>query len=99
MARPSLFNLLEAEMRLERASALARVGEKIQKALDEAGLLAARLQKEPPGADREMLLTRYREARSRAEENRYYLIVQREALGLLDHQIVDEIYPMPPPLR
>ncbi len=94
-----MVQLLEAEMRLERTSALARIGEKLQKAIDEAKALGEQLGREPPGPPREALLVRHREARRRAEEYRYYLVVQREALGMRDQKIVDEIYPMPPAVR
>jgi hypothetical protein len=30
---------------------------------------------------------------------RYYLVVQREAMGLRRHADVDRVYPIPPPLR
>lgn len=86
-------------MRLERSSALARIGEKLQRAIDEAKALAEQLGGEPPGTTRDALLERHREARRRAEEYRFYLVVQREALGMRDQKIVDEIYPMPPPVR
>lgn len=96
MARPNLLDLLETEMRLERSSALARVGEKLQRAIDETNRLGAQLDLVGPGPERARLLERYAESRRVAEEQHYYLIVQREAIGMLEHAIVDEIYPLPP---
>ena len=99
MPRFDMMQLLEAEMRLERTSALARLGDRLQKAIDETRALAERLRGEPPGELRERLLQQHREARQRVERDRFYLIVQREALGMTEHAVVDEIYPLPPTAR
>ncbi|MCU0659332.1 MAG: hypothetical protein MUF64_29950 [Polyangiaceae bacterium] len=99
MPRFDMMQLLEAEMRLERTSALARLGDRLQKAIDETRALAERLRDEPPGEQRLRLLQQHQEARQRADRDRFYLIVQREALGLTEHAVVDEIYPLPPAAR
>ena len=41
---------------------------------------------------------RYRQARSRALDARHTLIIQREAIGLRNHRIVDQQFPEPPVL-
>ena len=43
------------------------------------------------------LLSGYRAARARADERLLYLKIQREALGLRNHALVEELYRLPPP--
>ena len=38
----------------------------------------------------------YRELRQQAVKYRWYMEVQREAIGLRHHQRLDEFYPIPP---
>jgi hypothetical protein len=40
----------------------------------------------------------YQHARARALQARLRLVIQREALGLRRHAVVDQQYPEPPPL-
>jgi len=44
------------------------------------------------------VLARYRQARSRALDARHTLIIQREAIGLRNHRIVDRQFREPPVL-
>jgi hypothetical protein len=78
----------------ERAAALMRISRTLESLLDQlqtarAGVQTAR------GADREHELAAWRELRARALKYRWYLEVQREALGLRQHQHLDEFYPIP----
>ena len=50
------------------------------------------------GEVRVALLRRYRELRLDALHYRWYLDVQREALGLRPHETVDQYYSVPGPL-
>lgn len=99
MSRDQMMALLEAEFKQERTDALGRIGRKLQTAIDEAKALDERLAHLPSGPTREQHLERYREARARVEEFRYYLVVQREAIGVLEHSILDEMYPLPRLIR
>jgi len=47
------------------------------------------------GAARAAALASYREARARALDARHTLIIQREAIGLRNHRIVDQQFPEP----
>ena len=47
------------------------------------------------GAARADEVARYREVHGRARQYRWYLEVQREALGLRPHRSVDEFYRIP----
>jgi hypothetical protein len=44
-------------------------------------------------------ITRYNRQREQVRTRYYYLIVTREALGIIHHQRLEEIYRIPPPKR
>jgi hypothetical protein len=44
-------------------------------------------------------IVRYNRQRERVRTRYYYLIVTREALGIIHHQRLEEIYRIPPPKR
>jgi hypothetical protein len=46
--------------------------------------------------DRARAVSRYRELRAHAVRYRWYLEVQREAIGLRHHHRLDEFYRIPP---
>jgi len=48
------------------------------------------------GPEREREVAAWRDLRARAVKYRWYLEVQREALGLRQHQLLDEFYRIPP---
>jgi hypothetical protein len=83
----------EAELDRERAAALGRAGAKVEERLDECRRLGEDL---GPGDRSGPTLERYRAARAAAEEARWALCVQREALGLVEHHWVERLFPLPP---
>lgn len=86
---------VEVEILKEKAGALGRVGERLDGSLARLAELQARIAR--AGRDeRAALIAAYRAERARAVELRYYLVVQREALGLRRHAHVDRAYPLPP---
>lgn len=89
---------VDLEILREKASALGRVGERLSASLVRLSELAWRLAEAPDEEERSRLARRYAEERARAAELRYYLVVQREAIGLRRHGDVDRAYPLPPPL-
>ncbi|HXG02092.1 MAG TPA: hypothetical protein VNO23_01585 [Candidatus Binatia bacterium] len=93
--RREAYERLQSEIAREKAATLGRAGERLQAALDEAWALLARLEQAPP-AERGGLLAAYRRARDRAVQARLTLIIQREAIGLRQHRIVDQQFPEPP---
>ena len=87
----------EEEIRAEKAATLGRVGERLETALSEvAAVRRALAAAEPPARDR--LGAEYEAARRRAIDARRVLIIQREAIGLRNHRVVDQQFPEPPPL-
>lgn len=88
---------VEVEIMKEKASALGRVGERLDASLARLAILSARIA-EADRHERHRLEAEYRAERARAAELRYYLVVQREALGVRRHADVDRAYPVPPPI-
>ena len=82
----------------EKAAALGRAGERLEAALREAADLATHV-RVAAGAERTALVAAYRAARAQAIRLRTYLLIQREAMGLRRHAVVDAQYPEPPVLR
>ena len=88
----------EKEILAEKAATLGRAGERLEAALREAAALHDALDRAPEGPARERARASYREARRRALEARRTLIIQREAIGLRNHRLVDQQFPEPPRL-
>ena len=87
-------NLLH-ELNEERAAALLRISRTLE------GLIAQlQTQRErivvAAAAERDVERERYRELHAQAVKYRWYLEVQREALGLRHHHRIDEFYAIPP---
>jgi hypothetical protein len=86
----------EQEILAEKASALGRAGERLEEALAEVARLAAALEAVTDTQERRRLTAEYEEAWSRAARARLALLVQREAVGLRHHRLVDQQFPEPP---
>jgi hypothetical protein len=87
---------VDKEILGEKAAALGRAGERLEAALAELREAAERLD----GADesrRDDLRAAYRRARERARTARLHLLIQREAVGLRSHRVVDQQFPEPAP--
>jgi hypothetical protein len=96
MSRAETHRRIEQEITREKASALGRAGERLEAALDEARALARALDGAPAPGRRARLLAEYEAARQRALAARLALLIQREAVGLRQHRLVDQQYPEPP---
>jgi hypothetical protein len=88
------YGRLELELQEERAAALRRISETLESLIDQLAALRASI-----GAahwsDPSPELAHYRRLRRRAVEYRWYLEVQREALGLHPSHRIDEFYRIP----
>jgi len=83
------------ELQEERAAALARISRRLERLLDQ--LQATREQIAcDRDEDRARDIAAYRELHKEAVKYRWYLEVQREAIGLRHHQHLDEFYRIPP---
>ena len=88
---------VEEEIRGEKAAALGRAGERLEAALTELEDAARSLDEVPDDARRAELRDAYRSARERARTARLHLLIQREAVGLRNHRVVDQQFPEPAP--
>jgi hypothetical protein len=84
-----------AQLNEERVSALVRISKTLETLLSQLHESRARLA-DMRGDARARELAAYRDLHQRASQYRWYLEVQREALGLRHHHRLDEFYRMPP---
>jgi hypothetical protein len=99
MSRPRLHEghrRINAEIAQEKAAALGRAGERLEQALGEVAACGRRLEAALGAEERAGLLDQYERARARASQARVALLIQREAVGLRHHRIVDQLFPEPP---
>jgi hypothetical protein len=87
-------NDLLRELQEERAAALRRISRRLELLLDELRASGERLAG-AEGVERSAEIASYRELRAEAIKYRWYLEVQREALGLRHHDMLDEFYRIP----
>ena len=87
---------INAEIAQEKAGALGRAGERLEAALEHVASLGRRLDVTWDPDEHGRLLGEYESARIRAVHARLALVIQREALGLRHHRIVDQQFPEPP---
>jgi hypothetical protein len=88
----------EKEIVAEKAATLGRAGERLEAALALAATLRLAVEGTDDGPARDLALAEYRAARARALDVRHTLIIQREAIGLRNHRILDQQFPEPPRL-
>jgi hypothetical protein len=94
--RQDTYQRLEREIAGEKAAALGRAGERLEQLLAEVALIGRRIDEAAEPGARERLRAEYSAARRRALEARLALMIQREALGLRHHRVVDQQFPEPP---
>ena len=85
------------ELQEERAAALARISRRLERLLEQLHATREQLA-HGRNEDRARDLAAYRELHKEAVKYRWYLEVQREAIGLRQHQQLDEFYRIPPEL-
>jgi hypothetical protein len=85
------------ELAEERFAALTRIARTLEVQIDQLRSLRRSLTTlNEPG--REQTRRAYRELRTRALRQRWYMDVQREVVGLRPHALVDEFYEVPGPI-
>jgi len=87
------FARIEEELVAERAAALRRIADRLEELIGR--LHALRRASREREAARASLLDHYRAVQRQAHRYRWYLEVQREAIGLRRHEMLDELYPIP----
>ena len=88
---------IELELMEERAAALRRISQTLESLIEQLQTLRARIG-DVHWSHRSPEVAEYRELRRRAVRYRWYLEVQREALGLHPDHRLDEFYRIPDPL-
>lgn len=104
MNRGESLRKIEEEIRQAKAEALGRAGERLECALAELAELDRRLDRlvaaAGPDPGRDGRLLRETEARNRLRDQAVRLSqqlkIQREAIGLVRHTLVEAQYPVPP---
>jgi hypothetical protein len=82
------------ELNEERIAALTRISGTLESLIGQLQQLRQHLSHQHSSA-RERDLAAYRELHERARKYRWYLEVQREALGMHHHRILDELFVIP----
>ena len=82
------------ELNEERAAALRRISGTLESLIRQLQASRERLRR-VSGAEREREFAAFRDLRERAQKYRWYLEVQREALGIRRHDALDEFYKVP----
>jgi hypothetical protein len=88
---------VESEITGEKAAALGRAGERLEEALAALEAVTRAFAGTDDEARRAGLREAYRAARARVRIARLHLVIQREALGLRSHRMVDQQFPEPTP--
>jgi hypothetical protein len=88
---------IELELMEERAAALRRIGQTLESLIEQLQALRARIG-EVHWSNQSPEVAEYRELRRRAVRYRWYLEVQREAVGLHPDHRLDEFYRIPDPM-
>jgi hypothetical protein len=95
--RQAALERVEREILGEKAATLGRAGARLEAALARAAALRRAFEAAAPEA-RAAIAADYETARRAARDARRVLIIQREAIGLRGHRVVDQGYPEPGPL-
>lgn len=85
------FNVVQGEIEAERAAALGRAGRRVETAFARCQALLADVH-----AAIDEQVDEYRAARTEFDQAMYAYLVQREAIGLLDHRAIRRAFPRPP---
>jgi hypothetical protein len=94
---------VQEEIRRAQAEALGRTGERLERLLarvaDLDRILDGRCGPAQPPPDLAAVTTARNRLRDEARQVRHGLVIQREAVGLVSHTLVEQRYPIPPRRR
>jgi hypothetical protein len=82
------------ELNEERAAALLRISKTLESLIHQLRASRERV-RSASGPDRDREVAAWQSLRARALKYRWYLEVQREALGMRRHELLDEFYEVP----
>ena len=96
--RAESFARTEREIRGEMAANLGRIARTLEWQIERLQCMGVEIER-AEGGDRARRVATYMGVRREARLYRWYLEVQREALGLVDHRELERVYPIPGPIR
>ena len=85
------------EIASEKAAAMRRIAGSLEETLDALRALKAEI--DAGRGERAERIAAFNAKREQARLYRWYLVVQREAIGLRRHEALDEYYSVPAPIR
>lgn len=97
--RQTSLEQVNREIVREKAEALGRAGERLERLLAALGALRIELQRMDRSTSSDAAAQaerRYAALRAQALEARRHLMIQREAVGFRRHSLVTELFPVPP---
>jgi hypothetical protein len=92
--RALLIDKTEEEIREEMASALGRIGKKLEVLIAELNKLKERVAL-CHDDEKANVLEEYKKIRTKARIYYWYLIIQRESVGLTNHDLLSTLYRIP----
>lgn len=96
IAAASGYDMLKREIMEEMGYALRQAEEKVNLAMLLVELTATAIEENRDPSETEPLAAKYRHHRESAIRARWEFMVHREAIGLIAHGVLDELYPLPP---
>lgn len=88
----------EREIRGEMAANLGRIARTLEWQIERLERMRVEIEQAEAG-ERARRVATYSAVRREARLYRWYLEVQRESLGLVDHRELERVYPIPGPMR
>jgi hypothetical protein len=85
----------ELEIKSEMAAALGRIGSTLASLITDLRQIRLGLESVRETEERTEMLRKYNQLHSRAHLYYWYLMVQREAIGITNHNSLRELYPIP----
>ncbi len=94
-ARADALERTELEIKSEMAASLGRIGSMLAALITDLRQMREELEFLPEPEERAEKLHKYSQIHSRAHLYYWYLMVQREAIGITNHNSLRELYPIP----
>lgn len=93
-ARAEALDRTDLELKSEMAAALGRISRTLTETIQDLNRLRQKIPGLPKG-QRSQAISDYRRTHSRARQYYWYLMVQREAIGIRNHDLLRDLYPIP----
>jgi hypothetical protein len=94
-AKAEALGRTELEIKSEMAATLGRIGSTLALLIADLRQMSKELESRGEKEERTEMLQKYNQLHSRANLYYWYLMVQREAIGITNHDSLRELYPIP----